>query len=483
MSALFESANALGAFNQVLQVTQNNVANMSTPGFAAQSQQLDAMAFNPPGLWGGVTAGAIESSRNDFAEQAVWKQTTGLGQQQQLVTSLTSLQNNFDISGNTGIPYSLNNFFQSVSAWAQTPTDEAARQAVLSNASAVAQTFQSASVALQNQAQNTDAQIQSTVAQVNSLVGQLQQYNHQILATGDQNDSGIDTGIHSTLEQLSQSVGFTATKQADGTYTVLLNGTTPLLVGDHQYSLSARPVSAPSPPATYANAPPTTELVASDGANITTQTTQGSLGALLTMRNTVLPQFMGDGDQAGELNTLAQQFADRVNTLLTSGNISDGPPAVPGVPLFTYAATNSTDGSNTGTNVAGTLAVNPNITADQLAAISPGPPEVSNGTALALAQLSSPTDPADQINGLSYTQFYGTVAATVGAQLQQAQNGVTVQQSLVAQAQSQRQQISGVDVNQEAMIAVEFQRAYEANSKMITILDQLTQDTINMMST
>ena len=28
---------------------------------------------------------------------------------------------------------------------------------------------------------------------------------------------------------------------------------------------------------------------------------------------------------------------------------------------------------------------------------------------------------------------------------------------------------------------IQFQRAYEANSKMITVLDQLTQDTINIL--
>jgi flagellar hook-associated protein 1 len=159
---------------------------------------------------------------------------------------------------------------------------------------------------------------------------------------------------------------------------------------------------------------------------------------------------------------------------LTSGNISDGPPPQPGVPLFTYDTTSPV-------RVAATLSVDPSVTPSQLAAISPGPPEVSNGVPLALSQLANPTDPADEINGFSFSQFYGNLAANVGSQLQQAQNSTQVQQSLVAQAQNQRQQISGVDLNEEAMVAVEFQRAYEANSRLITVLDQLTLDTINML--
>jgi flagellar hook-associated protein 1 FlgK len=44
-----------------------------------------------------------------------------------------------------------------------------------------------------------------------------------------------------------------------------------------------------------------------------------------------------------------------------------------------------------------------------------------------------------------------------------------------------RQQISGVSLDDEATILIQFQRAYEANSKLINTLDQLTLDTINIV--
>jgi flagellar hook-associated protein FlgK len=50
------------------------------------------------------------------------------------------------------------------------------------------------------------------------------------------------------------------------------------------------------------------------------------------------------------------------------------------------------------------------------------------------------------------------MASAIGSQLQNAQGGLQVQQSLLAQARNQRQQISGVDINEEAMVlVVEFQ--------------------------
>jgi flagellar hook-associated protein 1 FlgK len=173
---------------------------------------------------------------------------------------------------------------------------------------------------------------------------------------------------------------------------------------------------------------------------------------------------------------MAQQFADTVNQALTSGEISSGPPAVNGIPLFTYDTTNNA-------NVAASLAVNPDITAGQLAAISTtGAAPASNGVPLALAQLATPQSAADEIDGESYTQYYGDMATEVGTQLQAATNEQQVQQSAVAQAQNLLQQYSGVNLDEEAVTMVQFQRAYEANSQMVNVLDELTADTINMLS-
>ncbi|HUI77678.1 MAG TPA: flagellar hook-associated protein FlgK [Bryobacteraceae bacterium] len=476
LSTLFTAANTLDAYTKVLDVTQNNVANASTPGFAKQSLPLEATQMDlEGGTSGGVTTGQMQSSRNEFAEQAVRTQQTTLGFQQQAVTNLTSLQTVFDISGNSGIDKALNDFYQSASAWGQTPTDATARQSVINSATEVAQSFQDAASSIQKLAQQTDSQSQSTVNQVNQIVGEIQTYNQTAMNTGTSNqDPGVDAQVHAALESLSQLVNFTATTQPDGTTTILLNGTTPLLVADQQSMLEASTTGGGAN-ATIPNAPGSEQLLV-DGVDVTSQSTGGQLGAILDFRNRVLASYIGDSTQAGDLNTMAQQFADRVNQLLTSGNSSDGPPPVPGVPLFTYDTTNPT-------NVAASLAVDPSVTPGQLAAISPGPPEVANGVPLALSQLANPTDPADEINGFSFSQYYGNLAANVGTQLQDAQDNVNVDQSLLSQAQNQRQQLSGVDLNEQAMMLVEFQRAYQANAQFITVLDQLTLDTINILGT
>ena len=113
--------------------------------------------------------------------------------------------------------------------------------------------------------------------------------------------------------------------------------------------------------------------------------------------------------------------------------------------------------------------------------VDPGPPEVDNGVALSLANLATSTNAADQIGGMNYAAYYGQIAGNLGTAISTGTTNQTTAQSMVTQAESVRQTSSGVDLNQEAVTVMQFQRAYEAAAKMVNILDQLSQDVVNMI--
>ena len=243
---MMSAAGALDAYSSVLDVVQNNVANSSTPGYAAQSEQLNSLPFDPAiGFNGGVRAGKVVSSRNQYAEQAVQQQSTVLGQAQQDVSSLTGLQSLFDVTGSSGIATAFNNLFQAFSAWGQTPSSTVARQNVIEQAANVAGAFNQTATGLQQVAKNTIEQLQQTVGDINQIAGQIAQYNQTIM-NGDRNDAGLDAQINSGLEQLSQYVPISALQQADGTYTVLLNGQSTLVAQNRVYAIASQPDSAGS---------------------------------------------------------------------------------------------------------------------------------------------------------------------------------------------------------------------------------------------
>jgi flagellar hook-associated protein 1 FlgK len=390
-----------------------------------------------------------------------------------MVSSMSEIEARFDISGNSGIPQALNNLLNSFSAWATTPGNQSVRQSVIDRATQLAAAFQQSYNALAGKATTTDQQIRQTVDEVNRRVAELRNYN-QIALQGNKTDTGLNARIHAALDELAQYVDFNATFQEDGSVSIMINGQTPLLLEDKQYPLSAELFQAQDPAPTYPSAPANVRIKGSDSSDMTSTTIGGQLGALLQVRNTILAGFIGDAYQPGDLNRLAKQVASRVNELLTNGQISGGSPPIQGLPLFEFDSTNDAA-------TAQTLAVRPDITADQLAAIDPGPPVVSNGIPLALSQLANPLNAADKLDGVSYSEFFGQMAGDVGNRLNEARNGQQVQQSLLAQAKDLRAQYSGVSLDEEATILIQFQRAYQANSRFITILDQLTEETINIL--
>src|ERR1035437_1523750 len=122
-SAMLNAAGSLKVFSRVLDVTQNNVTNASTPGYVKQTQTLEAMPFDAAsGAMGGVRAGDVESARDEYSEQAVRRETTSLGLAQQNVESLTGGQSAFDISDNSGLAGALSDLFSSFFARGATPT-------------------------------------------------------------------------------------------------------------------------------------------------------------------------------------------------------------------------------------------------------------------------------------------------------------------------------------------------------------------------
>ena len=477
MSGLFQALNtssqSLSAYQRAIEISQNNVNNASTPGYAAQIADFTALSFDlNSGLAGGVAANTV-STRSKYLDDSVRAQTTTLGNAQQQSQSLGGIEGLFDISGTTGIPAAFSKLFNSFSALSVAPADGAARNAVVTAAKDVASGFQQIASSLDTAADGADQQIRSQLKQVDALASEIRGYNVAQEQTGTA-DAGRDAKLSAALEQLSSLVNISTRPSVGGGTDVLINGQIPLVLGAQKFSLSSAAAPAPASAPANPSGPAPTQISDSEGRDITSQFSGGTLSGLLQFKNSTLAALRGDRNQAGSINTLAKGFADRVNTLLTAGQIAAGPPAVPGVPLFTYDATDATKS-------AASLAVVAGVTGAQIATITPGPPVVSNGVALSFGDLAAGTTAANQIAGVSYSQYFGAVAGSVGSQLSAQKSSADAAQQSSIQAQSLRSQLSGVSLDTEAVKLTQYQKAYSASAKLITILDQITQTTLDIL--
>lgn len=448
LTSLFNTAHALGVYSQALQTTENNVVNANTPGYAKQVQTLNALPFDPSvGLPGGVGAGPIVSTRSAYAEEAVRTQQSAHGYEQQIAADLGQLQSYFDVSGGSNVSSSINDLFRSFSRLSINPNDTNSRQAVITQAQLTAQAFHHTAIGLGQTAANVAAETKNTVDAINQLADQIASINlNHARHPGSGEDAGLDATLNADLEELSQYAGFKALTQPDGSVTVYLGNQTPIVMGDKALHIQADFSSGQG------------KILNTQGTEITGQIETGQVGGMLWVYNTALPSYTSG------LNLLAKSLADQVNTTLAGG--LDQNDATPTMNLFAYDTT---------AGDAATLAVN-DLTPDQIAAALPDGPG-GNGNALALSRLGS----AKNISGESYAEYYGSLAGNIGTDLSNATQNASTAQQVLTQAQTLRSHISSVSLDEEATQLIAFQRAYQATSKMLSILNDLTATVINII--
>jgi len=447
-ATLVNAANALQVYEGALDVTQNNVSNANTPGYANQVPTLVAQPFNVlTGSAGGVALGVTQSTRDQYVEQSVRTQQTASSYDQQQVSDLSTAQNYFSLSTTSGIAPAITALFGAFSQLSVTPNDEVARQTVLNDAATVAQNFNDAANGLLSQVtglqQETNSSIQA-INQLGSTIAQINADNPTDLNAGE--DAGVDAQLNAALDQLSQYANFSVLQQSNGQISVYLGGQTPLVMGDQSFAIQGD------------FSTPQSVILSSSGVDITSQITGGQLGAEINDNNNLLPGYVSS------LNTLAQTLADQVNNTLNQGVDENG--AAPTTDLFSYNAT---------TGAALTLSVN-SLTPDQIAAATPGATG-GNGNALALAALAN----SPVAGGYTFAQAYGNIGAQVGSDLSSAQNNSSTDQSLLSQAETLRQQISGVSLDTQAESLLQYERSYDAISKMLSVLNDLSLDTVNIL--
>ena len=472
-AALGNSANALNVIEQALSVIQNNVSNSSTPGYATEQVNLEALPIDSATTaGGGVASGGITTARDSYADAAVVQQLQTLGLYNAQAEGTGTVQSFFDVTGSSGVSAALNNLFTAFSSWSTSPDDPSTGQAVLSAAAGVATSISGLDSSLQQASSQIGQQINSTVDQINTLATQIQQYNVSVEHDGGTPDPASQAQLEANLESLANLVNFTSLTQANGTVTILVGGGTPLVMGNQQYSLSAGQSVSTQPTPANPDSPPTSHIYDSQGNEITANITGGTLGGELDTQNNVIAGVIGDSQNDGSLNVLAANLADTVNQILESGTVSTATGAAAGTALFTYSTADATQ-------AAGSLAVNPAITAAQLAPVDAS--GNSNGNANALAALANATGTQGTIDGMSYTNYYASIASAVGTANSTATTNQTVQQQVTTQAQTLRDSISGVSLDGQAAQLLQFQQAYESVARVLTIVNSLADSIIDLV--
>ncbi|MEX0716087.1 MAG: flagellar hook-associated protein FlgK [Planctomycetaceae bacterium] len=172
---------------------------------------------------------------------------------------------------------------------------------------------------------------------------------------------------------------------------------------------------------------------------------------------------------------------------LTASITADGRLSLSAAAGFELAFANDTSGVLaavgintffTGTN-AGTIAVNPLVRQDhRLFAAGQGGGPADNRNAVLLAQFTENATAA--LGNVSIDSYYESLITRV-AQESASQTAIASgRQGFRDSLLYQRDQYSGVNLDEEALKMLDFQRAYQASARMISLIDELYQTLLNI---
>jgi flagellar hook-associated protein 1 FlgK len=459
VSATFASFNsALSAlrYNQVVMDTASgNIANVTTEGYARRRVVGEAVgAPVQPAMWSryegsgdGVRVASLDRMVDPFLDARARREHANQSYLDTRQATLERVEAGLGEPGDNGVAAALDDFRQGWHDLANNPSSSAARSQVLARANTLAEAIQTQSRNVSSEEGDQRFRVLADVGEINQLASDLAETNRSIAnasVNGTEPGTLLDKRDQLAL-RLSELTGSVATQRADGGFDVTVGGVSlvsGVTAGTFQVATGvAADGSADGSPVTFSITTPAGATTAVPGGM------RGELGATAELLNVTLPAY-----RAG-LGSIAQTLADEMNAQHAAGYDSAG---VAGTALFTYDPADPS----------GTIAV-AIADPDKVAAASVGGGVIEGENATALA------------NGITVADDYQRLVNGFGSEVASVRRLAANQQTLTAQVDSSRDQLAGVNLDEEMVTMLQAQRAYEAASRVMSTLDSVLDTLIN----
>jgi flagellar hook-associated protein 1 FlgK len=343
-SAAYIAISGMLATQVQMEIASANISNADTVGYTEKTAQQVAVVS------GGVGAGTAIADISGSVDKALLSSligaNSGLGAADTTNNYLDQLQSLFGSAGGsdssgTSLGNTLASLESAISSLAQTPGSTSLQAGVVGALNDVFAQLNETSAGIQSLRDNANQDIASSIDDVNKqlqLIGslniQIQQATAANQPTGDLEDQR-NTALEDVASKMDVSY-FTTSSGSLQVYT----SSGQALVDASVHQLSYTPAANVSASTSYsATAPSGFSGIMLNGMDITSQINSGSLGALITMRDTTLP------DTQSQLDQLANQLKDSLNAVSNEGTSVPLPVSLTGT--ATVSATTPLSGSGT----------------------------------------------------------------------------------------------------------------------------------------
>jgi flagellar hook-associated protein 1 FlgK len=333
-AASYIAYSALMAVQTEMAVASGNIANAATAGYTEETANQASLVN--AGAGAGVTVTGITSNIDQLLMKSLVSSASDVGSADSLNSFLNQLQELYgstagSSTAGTSLGNTLATFESAVSALQSNPGDASQEANTVQALGAVTAQLNQISSGIQTLRGNADQAIGTSVSDVNKqlqLIGSLNTQIAQATATGQPTGSLQDqrnSALQDVASQLNISY-FTAPNGSLQIYTASGQA----LVDSTVHTISYTPAASVTASTTYSATPPSGfGGIMVNGQDITSQVGSGTLGALINLRDTILP-----GAQS-QLDQLANQLSSSLNTVSNQGTPMPPPTSLTGTAVVT----------------------------------------------------------------------------------------------------------------------------------------------------
>lgn len=317
-AAMLIGRSGLTASQAGVQVSANNIANASTPGYSRQVMTLEPTRGQSLGAFGtigrGVSVSDVRRQVSAALQARLWSsqadQTSAAARLDSMSTLEASLQ---ELTGND-FSSELAGFF---GTWSEAANLEQSGTVVVQQGQRLAEFMQRIRRDVLGVRDQIQSQIGGLAGRANELLEQIASVNKDIARTerGKPNANELRDLRDMLVTSLSELVDASVVEQPDGQYDVLIAGT-PVVMGARSLGLDVRQDSDGSRLTS-------TVTLASNGQPL--GITGGTIGGLLASRD------IGIEDTLGSLDDIAAQLVFEVNKLHSTGLSDPGATRMTGI--------------------------------------------------------------------------------------------------------------------------------------------------------
>ena len=533
---LGNSVSALVAQQALIANTSNNIANVNTPGYTRREisllNRVDAASVHSSFTFGsGVEVGTIRRITGSFLESAVRDAASRQGMANIANDYLGRIENLFSLSGpQQTIGSTLNDFFSGVNAVAVNPYSVDDRIVLLQRGEDLVNAIKSTYNTIAETQTELDNQVPQELKQINEYTKQIAGLNDLIQKRKGSNIPAIDEEDQrdALLTKLAEKITFSSVEMENGMMSVSLANGFPLVSGTTSRELGF----TYTPSFGGASLPPSLEgrTLGYIVYNFGTETSQshldltktikggmGSLGGILQLRGyadvTNTSAFEADGDLvavATRIEALTRSLLTEANERYlgpdedptaaglqsSAGDLLGNSPDVFGLFDFDYSGVKDADGDGV-PSASDLLASGMSHFSSYLRLAVTDPqrfaaardndttigsvvfPAGDGQNAVALSAMKQEvrtlTSGGFSLTG-TFDELYSSTVNYVGATKSRAETDVAVANAAQVSAQTKRDELSAVSLDEEFANLIKYQKAFQASARIIkTASDMLDQ--------